>query len=170
MLHGLRKSLQKFKREIPHTSYPPSITLMALFDPKKRFIPGVNSYGLPKTPPGQGATVRFPVLTDGSTPAVRIKDWRFRVLGEVGVEIVWTWEDFTKFPQTTLRADFHCVTRRSRYDDDWTGVLFKDLITFIKLKPSARYVVQHAYGGYTTNLPLDVMVDEDVILAHRFNG
>lgn len=74
-----------------------------------------------------------------------------------------------KFPQTTVRADFHCVTRWSRFDDDWTGVLFKDLVKNIQIKPGATFVIQHAYGGYTTDNSLDVMLNEDVIFAHSFN-
>ncbi len=143
---------------------------MALFDPKKRFVPGVNSFGKPKTPPGQVATAKFPVLTYGDTPEIDTSVWRFRVWGEIDAPIVWTWEDFMKFPQTTIRADFHCVTRWSRFDDDWTGVLFKDLVNRIGLKPTARFVMQHAYGGYTTNNAMEVMMNEDVIFAHTFNG
>lgn len=143
---------------------------MALFDPKKRIVPGVNTYGFPKTPPGQVATVKFPVLTYGDTPEIELKDWRFHVWGEVEEEHEWTWEEFMKFPQTTLRADFHCVTHWSRFDDDWTGVLFKDLVKSIKMKPTAMYVMQHAYGGYTTNNAIDVMLNEDGIFAHTFNG
>ena len=143
---------------------------MALFDPKKRFVPGVNSFGKPRTPPGQVATAKFPVLTYGETPKIDTSVWRFRVWGEVEEPKLWTWEEFMKFPQTTIRADFHCVTRWSRFDDDWTGVLFKNLVKFIKLKPTARFVMQHAYGGYTTNNSLDVMMNEDAIFAHTFNG
>ena len=143
---------------------------MSLFDPKKRFVEGINSFGKPKTPPNQIATVKFPVLTYGETPIVDTKDWRFRVWGEVEEEITWTWDDFMKFPQTTIHADFHCVTRWSRFDDDWTGVLFKDLIKFIKVKAAAKFVMQHAYGGYTTNNSMEVMLNEDVIFAHTFNG
>ena len=143
---------------------------MTLFDPKRRFVPGVNSFGKPKTPPGQVATAKFPVLTYGEVPAIETKDWRLRIWGEVGKEIEWTWEDFMKLPQTTIRADFHCVTRWSRFDDDWTGVRFKDLIKFVALKPTAKHIMQHAYGGYTTNNSLEIMVEEDFILAHTFNG
>jgi DMSO/TMAO reductase YedYZ molybdopterin-dependent catalytic subunit len=143
---------------------------VSLIDPKQRFIPGVNTYGLPKTPPGQIATRKFPVLTYGETPRVETDAWRFRVWGDVEAPIEWTWEEFMRFPQTTIRADFHCVTRWSRFDNDWSGVLFKDLVAFVKPKPSTRYVMQHAYGGYTTNLPMNVMCEEDVILAHTFNG
>ncbi|MBI1805954.1 MAG: sulfite oxidase-like oxidoreductase [Ignavibacteria bacterium] len=143
---------------------------MTLFDPKNRVVEGTNFFGKPKTPPGQVSTAKFPVLTYGSTPIIDIKDWRFRVWGEVEEEIQWTWDDFMNFPQTTLHADFHCVTHWSRFDDDWTGVLFKDLITYINVKPTARFVMQHAYGGYTTNNSLEVMLNEDVIFAHTFNG
>jgi DMSO/TMAO reductase YedYZ molybdopterin-dependent catalytic subunit len=110
------------------------------------------------------------VLTYGNTPEIETQDWRFRVWGEVEEESEWTWDDFMKLPQTTLRADFHCVTRWSRFDDDWTGVLFKNLVKYIKVKPAAKFVMQHAYGGYTTNNAIDVMLNEDVIFAHIFNG
>ena len=143
---------------------------MSLFDPKKRFVEGVNAFGKPKTPPGQIATAKFPVLTFGETPEISTAAWRFRVWGEVERELVWTWEDFMRFPQSTLRADFHCVTKWSRFDDDWTGVFFRDLLPHLHLKPSARFVMQHAYGGYTTNNSLDVMVNEDVMFAHTLNG
>ena len=143
---------------------------MALVDPKRRSVGGTNSFGKPKTPPGQVATVKFPVLTHGEIPAVSMNEWRFRVWGEVHEDRVWTWDEFMQLPQSTIRADFHCVTHWSRFDDEWTGVLFKDLLNSIKIKPTARFVLQHAYGGYTTNLPVEIMAEEDVILAHTFNG
>ena len=96
---------------------------MALFDQKKRIVDGINSFGKEKTPPGQVATVKFPVLTYGSTPTVEKEDWRFRVWGEVEEELVWTWDEFMKFPQTKLRADFHCVTHWSRFDEDRKSVV-----------------------------------------------
>jgi DMSO/TMAO reductase YedYZ molybdopterin-dependent catalytic subunit len=142
---------------------------MKLFEGAPK-ISGVNSYGKPKLPPGQIATAKFPVLTYGETPEITIAEWRFRVFGRVEQEIVWTWEEFMRLPQTTITADFHCVTTWSRFDDAWTGVLFRDLVQHIRLKPEARFVMQHAYGGYTTNLPLDAMLEEDVLFAHTFNG
>jgi len=133
-------------------------------------IEGLNSFGRKKLPSGQTATYKFPVLTYGDVPRISPEDWRFRVFGLVGKEVVWTWGEFMKFPQTTINADFHCVTHWSRFNDDWTGVLFKDLIKYCGVKPEAAFVMQHAYGGYTTNLPLWVMIDEDVLFAHTFNG
>jgi DMSO/TMAO reductase YedYZ molybdopterin-dependent catalytic subunit len=143
---------------------------MGLFDPKKRIVEGINYFGQAKTPPGQVATVKFPVLTYGAVPNVSTAEWRFRVWGEVEEPVEWTWEQFMALPQTTLHVDFHCVTHWSRFDGDWTGVLFKDLVKSIKLKPTAKFVMQHAYGGYTTNNSLEVMMNEEAIFAHTFNG
>lgn len=133
-------------------------------------ISGLNSYGKPKLPPGQIATAKFPVLTHGETPDIPLDQWRLRAFGLVEREVEWTWEEFMRLPQTTIRADFHCVTTWSRFDDNWTGVLFRDLVIHIPLKPEAKFVMQHAYGGYTTNLPLHVMVEEDIMIAHTLNG
>jgi DMSO/TMAO reductase YedYZ molybdopterin-dependent catalytic subunit len=142
---------------------------MGLFDRKIK-VEGVNNFGKGKLPPGQTATDKFLVLTYGDTPKISATEWRFKVWGLVEQEILWTWDEFMKLPQTTINADFHCVTHWSRFGDDWTGVLFKDLVKFIAVKPEARHVLQHAYGGYTTNLSLPVMLEEDVLFAHTFNG
>jgi DMSO/TMAO reductase YedYZ molybdopterin-dependent catalytic subunit len=141
---------------------------MGFFD-KKPPGGGVNAYGKPKLPVGQTATEKFPVLTYGETPRIDLASWRFRVFGLVD-EREWTWNEFLQLPQTSLRADFHCVTHWSRFDDLWEGVLVRDLVSRVTLKPGAKHVLQHAYGGYTTNLPLQWMMEEDVLLAHRFNG
>ena len=137
---------------------------------KKMSVEGLNYFGKGKLPPGQTGTDKFPVLTYGDVPNISTGDWRFKVWGLVEKERLWTWDEFMQFPQTTIRADFHCVTHWSRFDDDWTGVLFKALIDHMGVQREAKYVLQHAYGGYTTNLPLDVMLKEDVLFAHTFNG
>jgi DMSO/TMAO reductase YedYZ molybdopterin-dependent catalytic subunit len=142
---------------------------MGLFG-KEREVAGSNSFGKKKLPSGQYVTDKFPVLTYGQTPRVSKEEWRFVVWGLVEEEKDWLWNEFMTLPQTELRADFHCVTHWSRFDDEWRGVLFRDLVGHIRLKPEAKYVMQHAYGGYTTNLPLRWMLEEDVLFAHMLNG
>lgn len=141
---------------------------MGLFD-KAPKIEGTNYFGKPSLPPGQSPTTKFPVLTYGPTPTIDLAEWRLNVFGSV-VERSWTWQEFMALPQSTLKADFHCVTHWSRFGDEWTGVSFRDLASLLSIEPSATYVVQHAYGGYTTNLPLRWMLDEDVMLVHSMNG
>lgn len=141
---------------------------MGLFE-KKPEVVGRNAFGKPKLPPGQDATSKFPVLTYGATPEISKSEWQLKVWGLVE-ERSWTWSEFMGLPQTKLKADFHCVTHWSRFEDEWEGVMFKDLYAVLNVKPEAKHVMQHAYGGYTTNLPLAWMIEEDVILAHTFNG
>jgi DMSO/TMAO reductase YedYZ molybdopterin-dependent catalytic subunit len=145
---------------------------MSLFSKAPQDLSRPNRYGAPKLPPGQIYTDKFPVLTYGPVPIIETEHWKLEITGLVKTPRSWTWAEFLALPQTTLNADFHCVTHWSRFDDDWTGVLFRDFWEIIKndVDPRAKYVLQHAYGGYTTNLPLEWMLEEDVLLAHTFNG
>lgn len=123
-----------------------------------------------RVPPGQRLTTGFPVLTYGPTPAVDPATWRLRVTGRVEEEQSWTWERFMALPQTEIQVDIHCVTTWSKLDTTWRGVRFSDLLREIDPKPEARFVMQHSYGGYTTNLPLETLLGDNVLLAHTFGG
>jgi len=123
-----------------------------------------------RTPPGQRLTQGFPVLTYGPVPTISTKNWQFQIDGLVEQEKKWTWDEFMALPQTDVHCDIHCVTTWSKLDTVWRGVKFLDLLKEINLKPEAKFVMQHCYGGYTTNLPLEDMLQDDVILAHTFNG
>jgi DMSO/TMAO reductase YedYZ molybdopterin-dependent catalytic subunit len=121
-------------------------------------------------PPGQFVTEKFPVLTFGPTPRVDLSTWQFRVFGLVEEEISLDWEQFNALPQVTLDAEFHCVTQWSKLQNTWEGILFNDLMKLVKPEPEAKYVMAHCYGGYTTNVSLDVLEDDDVLFAHSHDG
>ena len=123
-----------------------------------------------EVPGGQFVTEKFPVLTYGNTPRIDVKEWRFRVYGLVEQELVLTWEEFMAQPQTAMNRDFHCVTQWSKLNNLWVGVQFGEVLRQIKPKPEAQYIMVHCYGGYTTNLPLSVLMDDDVLLAYRHDG
>jgi DMSO/TMAO reductase YedYZ molybdopterin-dependent catalytic subunit len=122
-----------------------------------------------RVPPGQFLSNKFPVLTYGSTPKVDLDTWKFRVFGLVEQEVELTWNQFTKLTWTTVTADFHCVTQWSSLDNTWEGVTFPDLMTLAQPKPEAKFVMAHCFGGYTTNLPLEVAMEEG-LLAHKQDG
>ena len=122
-----------------------------------------------RVPPGQFLSNKFPVLTYGSTPKVDLDTWKFRVFGLVEQEVELNWDQFTKLPWTTVTADFHCVTQWSSLDNTWEGVTFPDLMTLAQPKPEAKFVMAHCFGGYTTNLPLEVAMEEG-LLAHKQDG
>jgi DMSO/TMAO reductase YedYZ molybdopterin-dependent catalytic subunit len=125
-----------------------------------------------RLPPGQSLTIKFPVLHYGPVPIFNPATWDFRVWGEVDEERTWSWADFNQLPRRSLTMDIHCVTRWSKLDTTWEGVSVRELIDrgFIKLKPSSRYVLQHAEYGFTVNLPLEVVLADNFLLATHFNG
>ena len=124
----------------------------------------------PHAPPGQFVTEKFPVLTFGPTPRIDLSTWQFRISGLVEEEITLDWQEFNALPQTRLDAEFHCVTQWSKLQNVWEGILFTDLLKLVAPKPEAAYVMAHCYGGYTTNVALDVLNDDDVLFAHSHDG
>ncbi|HYO87975.1 MAG TPA: sulfite oxidase-like oxidoreductase [Candidatus Limnocylindrales bacterium] len=123
-----------------------------------------------RLPPGQSLTQKFPVLTYGPTPVPNLDTWDLRVFGEVEREMRWNWQEFTALPTITLKTDIHCVTRWSMFDTVWEGVPFKEFAKLFGVKPSAKYVIAHCEHNYTTNVPLEVMMGDDVLLAYKFGG
>ncbi|HEU5180061.1 MAG TPA: sulfite oxidase-like oxidoreductase [Candidatus Polarisedimenticolia bacterium] len=124
----------------------------------------------PRLPPGQVQTRKWPVLTFGETPRIDLATWRFRLFGRVAREISLTWEDFKALPRVERISDIHCVTRWSRLDNRWEGVLARELVRLAQPKPAARFVMVHGYGDYTTNLPLEALQGDDVLFALKHDG
>ena len=125
-----------------------------------------------RLPPGQSLTDKFPVLHYGPIPPFNPATWDFRVWGEVETPRVWTWDQFNTLPRTRVVMDIHCVTRWSKFDTLWEGVSVRTLVEqgFIRLKPTARFVILHAEYGFTANLPLDIVLQDNFLLATHYDG
>lgn len=125
-----------------------------------------------RIPPGQSVTVKFPVLHYGSIPSFDPQTWDFRIYGEVETNMVWSWDEFQALPRTKIKLDLHCVTRWSKFDTTWEGVPVQSLVDtgIIKIMPSAQYVLQHCEHGYSTNLPLSVVLADNFLMATHFDG
>jgi DMSO/TMAO reductase YedYZ molybdopterin-dependent catalytic subunit len=125
-----------------------------------------------RLPPGQSLTQKFPVLHYGPVPPFNAAAWDFRIFGQVEEESTWTWHEFNQLPRTTLVMDIHCVTRWSKFDTQWEGVSVRTMVDEGLIKPlnNARFVIQHAEYGFTANLPLEVMLQDNFLLATHYNG
>ena len=123
-----------------------------------------------RLPPGQALTLKWPVLHSGSVPAFDAATWDFRTLGLVEVPLRLAWEEFLRLPRTQVTADFHCVTRWSRFDNRWEGVPFSAVCDLTRSKTEATHVLVHAEEGYTTNIPLSDLLEENVLLALQHDG
>ncbi len=52
----------------------------------------------------------------------------------------------------------------------WEGVLVKDLLNEAGMRPEATIVIFKAEDGYSTTLPVEYIVNDNILLAHRMNG
>jgi DMSO/TMAO reductase YedYZ molybdopterin-dependent catalytic subunit len=119
-------------------------------------------------PPGQYLTRDFPVLSAGPTPRVDLDNWEFVIRTETGAEHRWTWRDLLALPSDTPTVDLHCVTRWSKLGTSWRGVSLD--VLFEPIETAADYALARSYGGYTTNLPLQDLLDGQAWIAYEYEG
>jgi DMSO/TMAO reductase YedYZ molybdopterin-dependent catalytic subunit len=121
-----------------------------------------------RLPPGQYLVDDFPVLSAGPTPDISLDDWTFSIVGEVAEDKSWSWEEFTALPTETIQVDIHCVTKWSKLDTSWEGVSIDTLLEDVDT--NATHVLAFSDGGYTTNLPLEDVVDGKAWIAFAYDG
>jgi DMSO/TMAO reductase YedYZ molybdopterin-dependent catalytic subunit len=143
---------------------------MALFRSKAEAKVRAAGYDSARLPPGQYLTEKWPVLHAGEVPAVDFATWRLRVFGEVAEEVALDYEQLRALPATEITTDIHCVTRWSRFDARFRGVHWRELARRCRPKPSARFAIAHAEGGYTANVPLAALEDEHALVAYDADG
>jgi DMSO/TMAO reductase YedYZ molybdopterin-dependent catalytic subunit len=127
-----------------------------------------NRHGMPQLPIGQVETRQWPVLDLGSHPEIPPDSWQLRIEGAVRHPTTLSWGDFMGLEQVEDVSDFHCVTTWSKLDMRWRGVRFSTVVALAEPLDEAAYVVLGAYDGYTTNLPLEEALKDDVLLVHTF--
>jgi len=115
-------------------------------------------------------TIAVAVVMDRESKPNRWEDWRFTIRTEKDLQTTWTWDQFMSLPIETVDTDIHCVTRWSKLDTTWTGVRVRDLLERAQVRPEGRFLLAHADGGYTTNMPLELLHDDNVLVAHTYEG
>jgi len=136
-----------------------------------------NRHGMPRLPVGQHEVRNWPILDLGDLPQIDPSVWTLEVGGLVENPLRFTWDEFMALPQVDDVSDFHCVTTWSRYDNHWRGVRFSTLAEMAVPKDEAAFVLctgyDHMPGSdipYTTNLPLERAIEDDVLLVHTWEG
>jgi DMSO/TMAO reductase YedYZ molybdopterin-dependent catalytic subunit len=121
-----------------------------------------------RLPPGQYVTRDFPVLSAGPTPHTPLEQWSFRIDGAVESERRLSWDELLALPAEEVTHDIHCVTKWSKFDTAWKGVSLDTLLE--GAEPSGDYITAYSDGGYTTNLPLEDVMDGKAWVAYEFDG
>lgn len=123
-----------------------------------------------RIPPGQHETLGFPVLHYDGVPRFDEEDWHFEVDGEVENELRLTWKEFLDLGLVDRTLDFHCVTGWSKLDVEWRGVPFETIADEAGLLDTANFVTIGCSDGYTTDLPLNDLLRDDVLFATELEG
>ena len=124
-----------------------------------------------RVPPGQVLTEKFPVLHFGRVPSYGdLSAWDFRVWGEIDEPLSLGWAEFRALPAVEQTQDIHCVTRWSKLDTRWEGVAFTHLADVVRPRPDARFVIFHAEGGFTSNVPIETAMQPGCLLAWSYDG
>lgn len=129
---------------------------------------GRRRESVPGLPPGQYLTHDFPVLSAGPTPRIPLDRWHFTITNETGEQHSWTWSEFTALPFEDVTVDIHCVTKWSKLGTTWRGVSMDTLLADVDT--AADYTMVHSFGGYTTNVPMDDLLDGKAWIAYKFDG
>jgi DMSO/TMAO reductase YedYZ molybdopterin-dependent catalytic subunit len=143
---------------------------MPLFRSKAEDKVRAAGYDPARLPPGQYLTEKWPVLHAGDVPNVDLATWDFKVWGEVEEPLTLTFAQLKELPATDVISDIHCVTRWSRFDARFKGVHWSELAKLCRQKPSARFVVAHAEQGFTANVPLSAIEDENALIVYEADG
>ena len=79
------------------------------------------------------------------------------------------WDALHALGLQTLTTDIHCVTHWSKLGTTWRGVPVPTLLEAAGVD-DLPYALVTSYGGYTTNVPLEDLVDRDAMVAVEFEG
>lgn len=124
-----------------------------------------------RTPPGQFLTSKFPVLTYGPTPEItNLETYTLKVWGDVEARVEFSWAELQAMETVSPTVDIHCVTRWSKLHTTWTGIPWRAFVPRVKPRATATHVMAHCVGGYTTNISLDILDDDDTLLAYAYEG
>jgi thiol-disulfide isomerase/thioredoxin len=121
-----------------------------------------------RLPPGQYLERGFPVLSAGPTPHTPLANWDFSLVGEIDQPKRWHWDGFRALPHETITKDIHCVTKWSKLDTHWEGVSLDTLLA--QVTTAVSYVIAFSDGGYTTNLPLDEVLNGQAWIVDTYEG
>jgi DMSO/TMAO reductase YedYZ molybdopterin-dependent catalytic subunit len=97
-----------------------------------------------------------------------MEEWDFTITGEVTARARFTWQEFQQLPREDVTVDIHCVTKWSKFGTTWSGVSLDTLLDTVET--SADYVLAFCDGGYTTNIPLEDVVDGRAWVVDRYDG
>jgi DMSO/TMAO reductase YedYZ molybdopterin-dependent catalytic subunit len=101
---------------------------------------------------------------------VNASTYRLTITGIVNKTVEYTYNDVVNgFQKYQKVITLHCVEGWS-VKILWEGFLLKDLLNQAELDANATVIIFYAYDGYSTSLPLNYILDNDMLIAYKMNG
>jgi DMSO/TMAO reductase YedYZ molybdopterin-dependent catalytic subunit len=124
-----------------------------------------------RVPPGQIITKGWPTLHAGTVPnSLTPATWDLEVHGRIAAPFRLSYAELLALPQKEETVDIHCVTSWTKLGMTWEGVPFRAIVERAQPRPEVKFVIMECEQGFTTSLPLPVLLEEDVLLAHTVDG
>jgi len=100
---------------------------------------------------------------------INISTYRLEITGLVDAPKNYTYDEVLMHQKYSKVVELQCTEGWSA-TVLWEGVLLKDLFDEAKVRPEANTVIFYAVDGYTTSLPLDYVMKNNIILADKINN
>jgi len=106
----------------------------------------------------------------GGTQYINESKYRLAITGLVNKTVEYTYANVINgFQKYQKVVTLYCVEGWA-VKILWEGFLLEDLLNQAEIDPNATVVIFHAYDGYTTSLPLDYILDNEILIAYKMNG
>jgi len=100
---------------------------------------------------------------------IDVESYTLRITGLVTNSTSYTYDEVLNRHQNYQKVvTLDCVERWS-VTILWEGVLVRDLLAEADPLANTEVVIFHAYDGYTTSLPIDYIMDKDILMAYKMN-
>lgn len=99
---------------------------------------------------------------------IDMETYRLTVDGLVDTPMAYTYDEALAFQNYTKVVNMYCVTGWS-VTILWEGIKVADLLEETGIDPSANTVIFHAADDYTSSVPLDFILENDILLAYKIN-
>jgi DMSO/TMAO reductase YedYZ molybdopterin-dependent catalytic subunit len=122
-------------------------------------------------PPGQRITSRWYAISSlGKPKSIDIDKYFVKIYGLVEEEKIVSFKKILTLPTIKKDFDIHCVDGWSYLGTVFEGIYPRELFKGVKIKDNGKFVIVHTVEGYSTDLPLDFLLSNNVILAYKVNG
>ena len=104
-------------------------------------------------------------------PGPTSPDWYLNVTGLVEKPLILNWTTILAMPKTTVEAALICVDAPTQgLNANWTGVKLQTVLEEVHPSQDAIKVAFYAADGYSTDLPVETAMRDDILLAYEKDG